>query len=160
MPLILVAHYTPQTTSGPATMNEVQSNEMTTETKVQLQVETKDFITHLVENSFSVDDIYDFIAEYGEDNFINYYEEYVEIGEEYSYGAVDDFIEEFGIESISGFQDAYRGQYESKGQFTEQYVNDCYCVDIPAFLVIDWEESFDSLDFVFTDNGYVFDTCF
>jgi hypothetical protein len=115
VPLLLVAHYTPQTTSGPATMNEVQSNEMTTETKVQLQVETKDFITHLVENSFSVDDIYDFIAEYGEDKFINYY---------------------------------------------EQYVNDCYCVDIPAFLVIDWEESFDSLDFVFTENGYVFDTCF
>ena len=90
-------------------MNEVQSNEMTTETKVQLQVETEDFITHLVENSFSVDDIYDFIAEYGEDKFINYYEEYVEIGEEYSYGAVDDFIEEFGIESLSGFQDAYVG---------------------------------------------------
>jgi hypothetical protein len=141
-------------------MNEVQSNEMTTETKVQLQVETEDFITHLVENSFSVDDIYDFIAEYGENKFINYYEEYVEIGEEYSYPAVDDFIEEFGIESISGFQDAYRGQYETKGEYAEQFVNDCYCVDIPEFLVIDWESSFDNLDCVFTENGFVFDTCF
>lgn len=133
---------------------------MTAETQTGFKIETVDFISDLVEQNYSKEDIYNFIEQYGQDNFLNYYEEYVEIGEDYSYGAIDAFIEEFGIENLSSFQDAYRGQYDNKGQFTEEYVNDCYCVDLPAFLVIDWEESFDSLDFVFTEGGYVFDSQF
>ena len=135
-------------------------NPQINQTQVELQVSTVEFIKELVEQNYSVEDMYDFIAEHDEGNFVTYYEEYVQNGEEYSYSAVDDFIAEFGIARISGFQDAYRGQWESKGQFTEEYVNDCYCVDIPEFLVIDWEESFDSLDFVFSENGFVFYTCF
>jgi hypothetical protein len=130
-----------------------------TETQMDLKETTVEYIESLVSDNYSDDDIYQFINEYGEDDFVNFYEEYVRYGEDYSYDAVDIFIEEFGIENISSFEDSYRGCYESKGAFTESFVNDCYCVDIPAFLVIDWEESFDSLDFIY-NNGFVFDRNF
>ena len=131
-----------------------------TATQVELKTETQDFIAELVENSYCEEDIYDFIEEKGEDNLVNYYEDYCELGEEYSYDAVDAFVAEFGIQSIAGFEDAYRGEYSSKADYAELYVTDCYTTDLPGFVEVDWEATFDNMDFVFTDNGFVFDTQF
>jgi hypothetical protein len=124
--------------------------------------ETVDKIEELLEDSYCLEDIVEFIAETSEESFRSYYQTYVELGEEYSYGAVDAFIEEFGLYSLVGdnFQDAYRGQYDSKADYAESYVSDCYVVDLPGFLEIDWEASFENLDVVFNGNGYVFDTQF
>jgi hypothetical protein len=124
--------------------------------------ETVDKIEELLEDSYCLEDIVEFIAETSEESFRSYYQTYVELGEEYSYGAVDAFIEEFGLYSLVGdnFQDAYRGQYDSKADYAESYVSDCYVVDLPGFLEIDWEASFNNLDVVFNSNGYVFDTQF
>ena len=124
--------------------------------------ETVDKIAELLEDSYCLEDIVEFIAETSEESFRSYYQTYVELGEEYSYGAVDAFIEEFGLYSLVGdnFQDAYRGQYDSKADYAESYVSDCYVVDLPGFLEIDWEASFNNLDVVFNSNGYVFDTQF
>jgi len=120
---------------------------------------TVEFIKELVEDNYFDEDIYEFISEYGEDNLVKHYVDYVQFGEEYSYDAVDAFIEYFGFDQLSSFQDSYRGAYESKGHFAEDFVNDCYAVNIPGFLEIDWEASFDNLDFVYQD-GFVFDTSF
>lgn len=130
-----------------------------TATQMELKTETQDFIAELVENSYCEEDIYDFIKEQGEDNLVNYYEEYCELGEEYSYDAVDAFVAEFGIHSIAGFEDAYRGEYASKADYAEQYVTDCYTTDLPGFVEVDWEASFDNMDCVYVD-GFVFDTQF
>jgi hypothetical protein len=124
--------------------------------------ETVDKIEELLADSYALEDIVEFIDENSEANFRSYYQNYVEIGEEYSYGAVDAFIDQFGIYSLVGdnFQDAYRGQYDSKADYAESYVSECYVVDFPSFLEIDWEASFGNLDVVFSSNGYVFDTQF
>jgi len=131
-----------------------------TETQVQLKESTVEFINELVSENYAQDDIYDFIAEYGEDNLTQYYVNYVEIGESYSYEAVDIFIEEFGIDNVEKFEDAFRGGgYSSKGDYAEQFVTDCYCINLPTFVEIDWENTFDNLDCVYV-NGFVFDTQF
>ena len=124
--------------------------------------ETVDKIEELIAESYCLEDIVEFIDANSEAEFRNHYQTYVETGEEYSYEAVDAFIEEFGLHSLIGdnFQDSYRGQYDSKADYAESYVSDCYVVDLPSFLEIDWEASFNNLDVVFSSNGYVFDNQF
>ena len=124
--------------------------------------ETVDKIEELIADSYALDDIVDFIAETSEESFRSYYQTYVELGEEYSYGAVDAFIEEFGLYSLVGdnFQDAYRGQYDSKADYAESYVSECYSVEVPSFVEVDWEATFNNMDVVFSSNGYVFDNQF
>ena len=124
--------------------------------------ETVDKIEELIADSYALEDIVDFIDKYSEAEFRNHYQTYVENGEEYSYEAVDAFIEEFGLHSLVGdnFQNSYQGQYDSKADYAESYVSDCYVVDLPSFLEIDWEASFNNLDVVFSSNGYVFDNQF
>jgi len=124
--------------------------------------ETVSKIEELLEDSYSLEDIVEFIDANSEEDFRKFYEEYVTVGEEYSYEAVDAFIEEFGLQSFtpSCFEDAYRGQWESKAQYAENYVSDCYVVDLPGFLEIDWKASFDNLGVTITEDGYVFDTQF
>ena len=130
-----------------------------TATQVELKTETQEFISELVENNYHDEDIYDFIEQYGEDKFVEFYEDYCELGEEYNYEAVDAFIEEFGIQSLGGFEDAYQGEWSSKGQYAENYVTDCYTTDLPGFVEVDWEATFDNMDCVYVD-GFVFDTQF
>jgi hypothetical protein len=130
-----------------------------TATQVELKTETQELISELVGDSYAVDDIYDFIAEYGENNFVEHYENYVQFGESHSYEAVDAFIDEFGIDNTQSFEDAYRGVWESKGQYAENFVTDCYSIDHPSFIEIDWEATFDNLDCVYS-NGFVFDSQF
>ena len=124
--------------------------------------ETVDKIEELIADSYALEDIVEFIDANSEEDFRKFYEEYVTIGEEYSYGAVDAFIEEFGLQSFtqSNFEDAYRGQYDSKADYAEQYTSDVYCVELPSFVEVDWKASFENLDVVFNGNGYVFETQF
>jgi hypothetical protein len=130
-----------------------------TQTQTNLEEATLEFINELVDENYYDGDIFDFIEKYGEDNFVNYYVNYVDLGEEYAYDAVEAFIEEFGIEQLNSFTDAYRGRFSSKGEYAEEMVRDCYSINAPTFLEIDWEATFDNLDCVY-QNGYVFDTCF
>lgn len=121
--------------------------------------ETVDVIEELVADSYSLEDIVEFIDANSEEDFRNFYEDYVTTGEEYSYGAVDAFIEEFGIDNIGSFMDAYRGEWESKADYAENFVTDCYSIELPSFLEIDWENTFENLDCVYS-NGFVFDSQF
>ena len=67
--------------------------------------ETIDLIEELVSNSYALVDILNFINEKTEEDFRNYYETYCEIGEEYSYEAVDALINKYGLKIINYFED-------------------------------------------------------
>ena len=116
-------------------------------------------IDSYLEENFYIDDMIEFIQEYGDTAFCNHYDEYVEAGESNSYEAVDAFIEEFGVDYLGGFEDSYRGEWSSKGDYAEDFVSSCYCLDIPGFVEVDWENTFDNLDCVYS-NGFVFDSQF
>lgn len=120
----------------------------------------EEFVTQLVEENYCKEDIYEFFEKYGEYKTIQYYETYVEYGESHSYEAVDAFIEEIGLDYINNFEDAYQGYgYSSKGEYAKQYVTDCYSIELPEFLEIDWESTFDNLDCIYSD-GFVFSNNF
>lgn len=136
-----------------------------TATQTELKGSTLEFINELLEESYAQDDMYDFINEHGEDDFVKYYEEYVGFGEEYCYEAVDAFIAAFGIECLSHFSDAYRGSWDSEADFAEEFVNDVEG-EIPSYVVVDWEATWErnlKHDFVYEvcgSQGFVFDRNF
>ena len=70
------------------------------------------------------------------------------------------FIEYFGEDCISDISDSYRGEM-SGAEFAEQLVSDCYSLDIPSFVSVDWEDTWDNLrhDYIEQD-GYIFCTNF
>ena len=77
--------------------------------------------------------------------------------ENYSADAVAAFIELYGEENVEHFEDAYQGEYESGAHYAESLVSDCYCVDIPGFVVIDWEATWDQLYYDYSiEDGHVF----
>lgn len=150
-----------QTTEMTATVvnNQVQ---ITVENyREQLDVPTISTIDNLIADNHYINDMIDFINEHGAANFFNYYEEYVEQGEDYSYSAVDVFVDEFGIENVQYFQDAYQGSYSSEEDFAEDFINGVYG-DVPAYLVVDWTATWEqNLQYDFTfNNGFVFNKNF
>ena len=138
-------------------MISLKTPEMSTNSVITFPQDVQDKIDDLTDARYAQDDRVAFIEEYGNDNFIQFYEEYVENGENYCYEAVDAFIDEFGIENIEHFTDAYYGQYDSEEQFAEQYTGDVYG-EPPSHLVIDWQQTWETnlrYDFAFSD-GFVF----
>jgi len=125
------------------------------------EVQTK--IDELKAENYYDEDMFDFINQYGNDSFLKFYEQYVQNGEDYCYEAVDAFIDEFGIECIEHFSDAYHGSYDSEKEFAEEFVNDCWDFklnDTP--IVVDWQKTWDcnlQYDFAIND-GYVFNKNF
>jgi len=139
-------------------MKDQKTTEMTV-TVVTYPENVQQKIDELVEQNYAIDDIVEFINENGNDNFVEYYEEYCENGENYSYDAVDAFVDEFGIECIAHFTDAYYGEYDSEEQFAEQFCTDCYPINLDDTpIIVDWTKTWECnlrYDFSFND-GYVF----
>lgn len=133
--------------------------ETTNTTIITISDDVQEKIDQLKEDNFYEGDMIDFIQIYGNDAFLAFYEEYVHYGEDYSYEAVDAFIDEFGIDGIANFCNAYYGEYDSEEEFAEQYVVDVYNFnqdDCPA--IVDWTKTWNinlQYDFAFND-GYVF----
>lgn len=89
--------------------------------KEVLNAETVEKIDELLENSYALDDMLQFIDEHNEQDFVAYYEEYVRCGEAIGYEAVDAFIEEQGdVCYVENCDELYRGEYESEADFAEQ----------------------------------------
>lgn len=132
---------------------------MTSNIVITISDDVQAKIDELKEENFYEGDMIEFIQTYGNDAFLEYYEEYVQSGEDYSYEAVDAFVDEFGIECIAHFTDAYYGQYDSEEQFAEQFVGDCYTSNLQDLpVVIDWTATWETnlrYDFSFVD-GFVF----
>ena len=118
-------------------------------------------ISVLQEDKHDLDDMLNFIEQYCQEDFVAHYEDYVRLGEDYSYTAVDAFIDEFGIDALDGFEDSYQGEYESGADFAEQMCDDMG-YKVPDFVVVDWDNTWEtnlSYDYSFND-GFVFNKNF
>jgi hypothetical protein len=80
--------------------------------------------------------------------------------EDYPADAVRAFIEYFGEDCISDISDSYQGEM-SGAEFAEQLVSDCYSLDIPSFVSIDWADTWDNLRHDYAEqDGFIFCTNF
>lgn len=129
---------------------------LTANYKEVLNPQTVEFIDERLEENYALDDMLEFIDSHNEDDFCNFYEEYVRVGEEIGYDAVDALIEESGDMSvIDSCEERYRGCFDSTADFAEEYYTSLH--DIPCSIVVDWEATWDtSLRYDFTDcaEGY------
>jgi antirestriction protein len=87
-----------------------------------------------------------------------YQEQYQKLSETYGKDAVDAFLELYDEDDLESFEEAYYGSYDSEANFAEQFVNDTCDFDIPSFVVVDWEATWNCnlrYDFDYED-GFVF----
>ena len=77
---------------------------------------------------------------------------------EYGEGPVEAFLEWWTIEDLEHFEDAYIGSYSSGAEFAEDHV--CYgeTDQLPFYVVIDWEKTWDNIegDYVVEGDHYFF----
>lgn len=135
---------------------------LTTNYKEIFAAETVSKIDELLEDNYALDDILEFIDANSEVDFVSFYEEYVEQGENIGYDVVDAFVGYHGLSCVEYAGDAYRGSYDSEADFAEEYCDEIYGMNVPAFIVIDWQATWDQnlrYDFDFMD-GYVFSSNF
>jgi hypothetical protein len=87
-----------------------------------------------------------------------YQETYGRLCGDYGQDAVDTFLEIYGEENLDNFEDAYQGQYESERYFAEQYASDVYGLDIPSYVIVDWQATWDQglRDCYEFQDGFVF----
>ena len=117
----------------------------------------------LLEDVVSESEAKEFIETHGEQAFIDHYETYVALFDQYQIDAIDAFIETFSIEDIDHFQDAYYGEYESGAEFAEEFARDIGEIprNLPSWIEIDWQESWENLSYDFyEENGYIFSANF
>ena len=72
----------------------------------------------------------------------------------------DEFYQElvdYGIESLEQFEDSYQGQFRSEGDFVEHLLDEGEPLNIPSWVCIDYQLSWDSAlrhDFFSINTGY------
>ena len=88
----------------------------------------------------------EFLKEYDEDQFVEYYEQYETLVNDYGQGLVDEYIEYYFLDAIDHFEDAYQGEYQSGADFAEQLASDCGYINdnIPSWIEIDWQATWDN----------------
>ena len=125
----------------------------------QMEQETQELLDEYNEEyCWEYNDMVDFIKEYGEKKFRDYYEDYCRAVDDLGEDIVDAFIEVFYIESIGNIEESYQGQM-SGSEFAEQIASDCGYVrgDLPSWIEIDWKESWDNLSYDYCEqDGYIF----
>ena len=114
------------------------------------------------DEGYPLDDIREFIEEFGYNNFISgYYETWAELTDHYDNEAIEAFVEDNGIENIESFEDAYCGQYGDIREAVEMLL-EIYEVDVPDFVVIDYERTWEANlrhDYTF-EGGFLFNRNF
>ena len=90
---------------------------------------TLDHISFLESQNFFLDDMLVFIDEHSEEKFRDFYEEYVRLGEEYGFDAIDFFIERYDFEDLQYFERAYIGWFRSESEFCEEFFPDLRGID-------------------------------
>jgi hypothetical protein len=69
-----------------------------------------------------------------------------ELTKVYGWGPVEAFLEWWDMEDLKHFEDAYIGNYSSGAEFAEDHV--CYgeTDQLPFYVVIDWEKTWDNIE--------------
>ena len=106
-------------------------------------------------------DMCDFIENHSEEEFVDHYETYNRLCEDYGQNLVDEFAENFDVDSVDHFEDMYQGQYNSGADFAEQIATDCGYItrDLPSWIEIDWQKTWDnapSYDYTELIGGHIF----
>ena len=128
----------------------------------QMQEETQQTLDEYNElYNWEYNDMCDFIENYGETEFLTYYETYHRLVDDYGQNLVDEFAQEFDVDSVDHFEDMYQGQYNSGADFAEQIASDCGYVtrDLPSWIEIDWQKTWDNaLSYGYTEliGGHIF----
>jgi hypothetical protein len=106
-----------------------------------LAPETVSQIDEFLENQYDLGPILEFIDEHSEEEFREYYEEYVELGENRGYEAVDYFINDVGdLDELDRFENAYIGEYSSPARMAQDFLEDE--VDrLHYMIVVDWDST-------------------
>ena len=125
----------------------------------QMEQETQELLDEYNEEyCWEYNDMVDFIKEYGEKKFRDYYEDYYRAIDDLGEDIVNAFIEVFYIESIGNIEESYQGQM-SGAEFAEQIASDYGYIrgDLPSWIEIDWKESWDNLSYDYCEqDGYIF----
>ena len=88
-------------------------------------------------------DMCNFIENHSEEEFVDHYETYHRLCEDYGQNLVDEFIEDFDVSTIENFEDMYQGQYNSGADFAEQLAIHCGMVSTGiSWVKIDYPKSF------------------
>ena len=111
--------------------------------------------------NWEYNDMCDFIENYGETEFLTYYETYNRLVDDYGQNLVDEFAQEFDVDSVEHFEEMYQGQYESGAEFAEQICQDCGYIsnNIPHWILIDWERTWEANlrhDYIEIGEGHIF----
>jgi len=126
-------------------------------------IETVEKIEELLEDNYALDDILEFVDQNSEAALLEYYAEYCSAGENIGYDVVDAFVKYHGSMSyVEYVEDAFRGVYHDEATFTEEVITEVYGYDIPAYVVVDWQATWEQnlrYDYDFVD-GYVFSSSF
>ena len=124
--------------------------------------ETIELIDELVADGNDHDVLENFIEEHGESNFNDYIEEYLQAVDEYDEDVVSAFLDVFDIDSIGSLSDAYQGRYDSGAEFAESLVSDCYSMDMPSWVEVDWQATWDNaLSYDYSESdGHIFNNNF
>ena len=124
----------------------------------QMEQETQELLDEYNElYCWEYNDMVDFIKEYGEKKFRDYYEDYYRAVDDLGEDVVNAFIEVFYIESIGNIEESYQGQM-SGAEFAESIAIDCGMVSTGiSWVEIDWEKSWDNLSYDYCEqDGYIF----
>ena len=105
-----------------------------------LAPETVEKIDGYLESLYDLGAILEFIDEHSEEDFREYYELYVELGENHSYEAVDGFIELNDLFDLKHFEKAYIGWFECPADFAEDFF-ECETSRLDYRIVVDFEET-------------------
>ena len=133
----------------------------------QMQEETQELLDdYNTLYCWEYNDMCDFIENHSEEEFVHHYETYNRLCEDYGQNLVDEFIEDFDVSTIENFEDMYQGQYNSGADFAKQIATDCgyiksYQGDLPSWIEIDWEKTWDNLSYDYTEiGGHIFSNNF
>ena len=125
----------------------------------QMEQETQELLDEYNESyCWEYNDMVDFIKEYGEKKFRDYYEDYYRAVDDLGEDIVNAFIEVFYIESIGNIEESYQGQMTG-AEFAEQLAVDCCEVpkNLSSWIEIDWKASWDNLSYDYCEqDGYIF----
>ena len=104
-----------------------------------------------------------FIENYSEEEFVDHYETYHRLCEDYGQNLVDEFANHFDVDTVEHFEDMYEGQFDSGADFAEQIATDCGYItrDLPSWIEIDWQKTWDnalSYDYTELIGGHIFNS--
>ena len=109
-----------------------------------LNTQTVEKIDQLLDESYALDDMLEFIDEHNEDDFVAHYEEYVRCGEAIGYEAVDALISEMGCVSyIEDCDERYQGCFHNVAEFAEAFYDEMGDI-IPVGIVVDWDATWET----------------